>query len=48
MICEFCSGEWCANEGGVIKLLEQMPEGYRDEDTCFDFCSFKCLKRWLS
>lgn len=48
MICAFCEGEWDPNEGGAIILLEQSPEGFRDEDESYDMCSYKCLKRWIA
>jgi len=48
MICAFCEAEWSPNEVGAIILLEQSPEGYRDEDESYNMCSYKCLKRWIA
>jgi len=48
MNCDFCGGDWCPDEGGAIIMLEQSPEGYRDEDESYNFCSYKCVKRWIA
>jgi len=46
--CAFCGEDWDSFDNGVIVLHEKAPFKESIDDEIYDFCSHRCLKRWLS
>ena len=48
MKCDFCEHEVYPDDHGVIIMHEKAPLSESMDDEIYNFCTYKCLKRWIA
>ena len=46
--CDWCGEGFDTSTDGVITMHEKAPEHESVNDEIYNFCTYKCLRRWLA